>query len=66
MEQELLQKYSELHYLVHVRLSGVEQGTQSYYVSRDLFNRILVDRPIRFQASGSPIPKIDKLLENVD
>ena len=49
--------------LVHVRLRDGNEGTQSYLVSREVFNRILVDRPVRFEASGAPIPTISKLLE---
>ena len=60
MEKELRQKYSGISYIVHV---DGDQGTQSYFVSREVFNRILVDRPVRFEASGAPIPTITKLLE---
>ena len=60
MEKELRQKYSDISYIVHV---DGDQGTQSYFVSREVFNRILVDRPVRFEASGAPIPTITKLLE---
>ena len=53
-------KYSDISYIVHV---DGDQGTQSCFVSREVFNRILVDRPVRFEASGAPIPTITKLLE---
>ena len=62
METELSQKYSDLRYIVHVQVSGVEQDTQSYYADRDIFNRIDVEVPIRFEASGSPRPTIHKLV----
>ena len=61
MENELRQKYSDISYIVHVRLP--DGGAQSYFVSREVFNRILVDSPVRFEASGAPIPTINKLLE---
>ena len=35
----------------------------AYFVSRDVFNRMLVDGPVRFEASGSPIATVRKLLE---
>ena len=63
MENELRQKYSDLSYIVHVRLQDGDQGSQSYLVSREVFNRILVDSPVRFKASGAPIPTIRKLFE---
>ena len=63
MESELRQKYSDITYLVHIRLPDGAEGTQSYFVSREVFNRILVDRPVRFKASGAPIPTINKLME---
>ena len=60
MENELRQKYSDISYIVHV---DGDQGTQSYFISREVFNRIFVDSPVRFEASGAPIPTITKLLE---
>jgi len=65
MERLLGQKYSNIRYPVNVRVADASgnNGTQPYYVSRELFNRILVDGPVRFEASGGPIPTIDKLLE---
>ena len=44
-------------------LDLVESSFKPYFVSREVFNRILVDRPVRFEASGAPIPTITKLLE---
>jgi len=63
MENQPRWKYSETSYIVNIRLSGVDQGTQPYFVSREFFNRILVDSPLRFKVSGSPMPTIKKLLE---
>jgi hypothetical protein len=65
MENQLSQKYSNIRYTVNVRVAdaGGNEGTQPYYVSREFFNRILVDSPVRFSASGDPIPTMDKLFE---
>ena len=62
MENELRRKFSDIGYVVNVRLPR-DGGTQPYFVSRDVFNRMLVDGPVRFEASGSPIPTVRKLLE---
>ena len=63
METDLNQKYSDLRYIVHVQVSGAEQGTQSFYADRDIFNSINVEAPVRFEASGSPIATIDELVK---
>ena len=65
MERLLGQKYSNIRYTVNVRIADASgnDDTQPYYVSRELFKHILVDRPVRFEASGEPISTIDKLLE---
>lgn len=65
MERLLGQKYSNIRYTVNVRVAGASgnDGTQPYHVSRELFNRILVSIPVRFEASGKPIPSIEKLPE---
>ena len=65
MENDLSQKYSDIRYIVNVRLLDGDgnEGTQPYFVSREVFNRILVDGPVRFEASGAPIPTVGKLLE---
>jgi hypothetical protein len=65
MERLLGQKYSNIRYTVNVRLADASgnDGTHPYYISRELFNRILVDSPVRYEASGEPIPTINKLLE---
>ena len=65
MENQLSQKYSNISYTVNVRVvdAGGNEATEPYYVSREFFNRILVDSPVRFEASGEPVPTIKKLLE---
>jgi hypothetical protein len=65
MENHLGQKYSNIRYTVNVRVLDVggNEATEPYYVSREFFNRILVDGPVRFEASGDPAPTINKLLE---
>ncbi len=64
MEIELLRKYTDVSYTVNVRLSTDEGGTRPYLVSRDLFKRIRVDGPVRFESSGAPIPTITRLLDS--
>lgn len=63
LEMEMRQKYSEISYLVNVRLTDEDEGTQPYRVSRQIFNKLRIGSRIRFRATATKLPEIIELLE---
>ena len=62
LANEIMQYYSEVNYLVNVDDDEIA-GTTSYYVNREIFNRIEVGSTIKFKASKSEsVGEIKELL----
>ena len=66
LERDLAAKYSNITYIVNVRVNveveGTTGGTQPFRVSREIFNRMRLEEPVRFRVSGSSgIPRITRL-----
>ena len=60
---EIESRYDRVDYLVNIDLISIEgSGTQSYLVSREVFNQLQVGETVKFKAKqGGGIPEIDKL-----
>jgi len=66
MEQLMLAKYSEVEYLVNVRVAADEPGAQTYRASREVFNKAKVGDDLRCRASGAEVAEIVEILEQPD
>ena len=67
LENEMKQEYSEINYLVNMRVPFLENATQPYRVSREAFNKMKVGSAVKFKSSGlNGIPQINKVLEYSD
>ena len=63
---EIESRYDRVDYLVNIRLgSSAGSGTQSYRVSREVFNQLLVGEAVKFKSNqGEDLPEIRTLIES--